>query len=92
MKWSSFSIQTPSANAKSMQTQDMLRQVQYRLARQGMIELDFWLSPLILALKDNNADVLQAANLLLALEAPVLLDMQLGKIDIPKELQPWLKA
>ncbi|OIQ01337.1 MAG: hypothetical protein AUK35_00180 [Zetaproteobacteria bacterium CG2_30_46_52] len=75
-----------------MQTQDMLRQVQYRLARQGMIELDFWLSPLILALKDNNADVLQAANLLLALEAPVLLDMQLGKIDIPKELQPWLKA
>lgn len=75
-----------------MPTQDLLRQLQYRLARQGMIELDYWLSPLIAALQENNTQVLQAAQLLLALEAPDLLDMQMGKLNIPKELQPWLKV
>lgn len=67
------------------------RKLQYRLNRQGMLELDIWLTPLLTALKNNDERVLKAAVLLLNYELPVLLDMLSGKIDIPKELQAWLK-
>lgn len=74
------------------QLSDVLyRKLQYRLNRQGMLELDVWLTPLLTALKNDDKRVLKAALLLLNDEPPVLMDMLSGKIDIPEELQPWLK-
>lgn len=67
-----------------------LRKLQYRLKRQGMLELDVWLSGLNSALASGNQGVLQSVEQLLSLEVPTLLAMQSGREPIPKELQPWL--
>ena len=67
-----------------------LRQLQYRLKRQGMLELDSWLSPLGQALLPQDEKVLDSIANLLKQEVPELLAMQAGKKKIPKELEPWL--
>lgn len=67
-----------------------LRQLQYRLKRQGMLELDVWLLPLQEALATKDEQLLTSIKTLLNREVPELLAMQSGQQKIPKELQPWL--
>jgi len=66
------------------------RQLQYRLKRQGMLELDAWLAPLQNALASQDKEILNSITNLLKQEVPDLLAMQTGQKEIPKELQPWL--
>ncbi len=66
------------------------RQLQYRLKRQGMAELDVWLSPLQDALATHDKQLLDSVKTLLTQEVPELLAMQSGQQEVPKELQPWL--
>jgi len=70
----------------------MLRRLQYRLQRQGMLELDVWLSPLSLALHQRDERVVQAVERLMMCEVPELLAMQAGKEAVPEELKPWLNS
>ena len=67
-----------------------LRKLQYRLKRQGMLELDAWLSPLQQAMLTQDKSILTSITLLLEQEVPELLAMQSGKKNIPQELKPWL--
>ncbi len=71
---------------------EKIRRLSYRLQRQGMLELDAWLSPLILALKSGTPDILDAIETLLQKEVPELQAMQTGKKAVPEELKPWLKG
>jgi len=68
----------------------LIRQLRYRLQRQGMLELDAWLLPLQGALQNNHPRVITAIEYLLSCEVPDLLAMQTGKQEIPEELKPWL--
>ena len=70
----------------------LMRQLQYRLRRQGMLELDAWLAPLFLAVNTGQADVLAATKEILMYEVPDLLAMQSGALAIPEALKPWLKS
>ncbi|MDX8382303.1 MAG: succinate dehydrogenase assembly factor 2 [Ghiorsea sp.] len=70
--------------------EQQLRCLQYRLKRQGMLELDVWLSPLQDALTSNNEDLLACVESLLNMEVPELIAMQKGQTPIPKELNTWL--
>ena len=69
----------------------LIRRLQYRLQRQGMLELDAWLSPLLTAVDTKDMLVLTATKELLTYEVPDLLAMQAGSLAIPKVLEPWLK-
>jgi succinate dehydrogenase flavin-adding protein (antitoxin of CptAB toxin-antitoxin module) len=71
--------------------EQLMRQLQYRLRRQGMLELDAWLAPLLLAINTGDADVLAATKEILMYEVPDLLALQAGSQDIPEALKPWLK-
>jgi len=76
---------------RNSETED-IRRLQYRLQRQGMLELDAWLAPLLTALETKNSDVLVAIKKILTYEVPDLLAMQTGSLSIPKALEPWLKS
>jgi len=66
-----------------------VRRLRYRLNRQGMLELDAWLSPLLQV--DFKADgVMDAMNLLLQCEPPELQAMMHGEKDLPECLKSWL--
>ena len=67
-----------------------LRSLQYRLQRQGMLELDVWLSGLKSALQSHDKQVIASVERLLQMEVPDLLAMQTGQKPVPKELKPWL--
>ncbi len=68
-----------------------LRQLCYRLRRQGMLELDAWLEPLASRLMQGDEPVLAAAaNELLAMEPPQLLALMHGEQPLPAVLVPWL--
>lgn len=68
-----------------------LRQLCYRLRRQGMLELDAWLEPLVKSLADERDPALvEAARSLLDEEPPNLLAMMHGDRRIPEPLLPWL--
>ncbi len=69
-----------------------IRRLQYRLQRQGMLELDAWLAPLTLAVAQNEPAITRAVEQLLNYEAPDLQAMQAGTIHIPEVLKPWLKS
>ena len=69
---------------------EILRRLQYRLRRQGMLELDVWLSPLQDALASSDEHLLASIERLLMSEVPDLVAMQSGKKIIPQELKPWL--
>ena len=66
-----------------------IRRMRYRLNRQGMLELDAWLSPLLDA-DTSDAKVVAAIEMLLQCEAPQLQMMMMGKIEIPEALEEWL--
>jgi len=66
-----------------------IRRMRYRLNRQGMLELDAWLSHLQEA--DLEVDgVVAAIDALIQLEAPELQAMMHGQMTIPACLKPWL--
>jgi len=67
-----------------------MRRMRYRLNRQGMLELDAWLAPLLQA-DFSDAAVVEAVNALLDAEPPELQAMMLGDVPIPDALRPWLK-
>lgn len=68
----------------------LIRRLQYRLKRQGMLELDVWLSPLHQALARQDVKLTQSIEEILLCEVPELLAMQTGQQSIPEELKPWL--
>ena len=68
-----------------------VRRLRYRLKRQGMLELDAWLSGLDDALLCHDADVISAMNDMLSCEVPVLLEMMHGDMPIPDILRIYLK-
>jgi len=76
--------------------QMLVRRLQYRLQRQGMLELDTWMTPLLDVLQSDAApcdkSILEAIDALIQCEAPELLAMQAGIKPIPKALEPWIKS
>ncbi len=68
-----------------------IRKLRYRLKRQGMLELDTWLSCLEPVLKNNNEAFSHALNRLMDSESDDLLAMMRGHCSIPEALRPWLE-
>jgi succinate dehydrogenase flavin-adding protein (antitoxin of CptAB toxin-antitoxin module) len=67
-----------------------IRKLKHRLQRQGTLELQLWLAPLIQALESHDENVIGLVEQILIWEVPELIAMQTGQKPIPKELQPWL--
>ncbi|MDX8408155.1 MAG: succinate dehydrogenase assembly factor 2 [Mariprofundaceae bacterium] len=66
-----------------------MRRMRYRLNRQGMLELDAWLAP-ILKVDFDDPEIVDAVQLLLDCEAPELQRMMHGELSVPDILKPWL--
>ena len=75
----------------TIDTSVQIRRLCYRLRRQGMLELDAWLEPLVrrLAAGDDPA-LAAAASRLLAQDTPELLALMHGERELPAALTPWL--
>ena len=69
----------------------MLRRLRYRLKRQGMAELDTWLSGLEGPLRQGGDELARAVEDLLVLEPPELLAMMRGERPLAQILRPWLE-
>ncbi len=67
-----------------------VRRLRYRLNRQGMLELDAWLAPLLQADFTDDA-VLAAVEQLLACEPPQLQAMMQGQCALPAPLHGMLR-
>jgi succinate dehydrogenase flavin-adding protein (antitoxin of CptAB toxin-antitoxin module) len=72
--------------------QDDVRRLRYRLKRQGMLELDVWLSKLEVALQTHDVEVTKAVSLLLSYEIPDLQACMHGDKAIPYCLNTWLRS
>jgi succinate dehydrogenase flavin-adding protein (antitoxin of CptAB toxin-antitoxin module) len=68
-----------------------MRRMRYRLNRQGMLELDAWLAPLLRA-DFTNPDTAASIQSLLTCEAPDLQRMMHGDLPLPNGLEGWLKC
>ena len=68
-----------------------VRRLRYRLQRQGMLELDVWLSRLEPAISSEDREVLAAMNQLLRCEPPELQAMMCGDKLLPEILRKWLE-
>jgi len=68
-----------------------IRRMRYRLNRQGMLELDTWLAPLLQA-DFTDSEVVDALEILLQCEAPELQAMMQGETALPKVLERWLSC
>ncbi len=67
-----------------------IRKLRYRLKRQGMLELDTWLSHLEPVLAHDNKALNSALAQLMDCEPDQLLAMMQGRSSIPEALRPWL--
>jgi len=67
-----------------------IRKLRYRLKRQGMLELDTWLSRLEPALENHDKELSNALDQLLNCEPDELLAMMRGRCSVPEALRPWL--
>ncbi len=67
-----------------------LRRLRFRLRRQGMAELDAWLSALEAPMRQADAAFLRAVEQLLSREPPELLAMMRGEAELPERLRPCL--
>ena len=74
-----------------MVNESEIRKLRYRLNRQGMLELDAWLSPLERVLSDIDEGTLAQVKELIAADTPALLAMMHGESDLPELLRPWLE-
>jgi len=70
-------------------TEIAIRRLRYRMNRQGMLELDAWLNPLLQA-DFQNSEVMKAVQMLLQCEPPDLQAMMHGEKDVPECLKTWL--
>jgi len=66
-----------------------VRRLRYRLNRQGMLELDAWLTPLLHADMDNT-EMVSAIEILLNFEPPDLQAIMLGELSAPEGLEKLL--
>lgn len=66
-----------------------MRRLRYRLNRQGMLELDAWLAPLLHADMEN-PELVAEIELLLDCEPPELQAMMLGESPLPVGLEVFL--
>jgi len=67
-----------------------IRKLRYRLKRQGMLELDTWLSHLEPALESYDEELNNALEQLMDSGQDDLLAMMQGRCSIPEVLRPWL--
>ncbi len=72
-----------------MQLDARVRRLRYRLNRQGMLELDAWLAPLLHEDMDN-PEFVSAVEMLLNCEPPELQAMMLGELPVPAGLEVFL--
>ncbi len=68
-----------------------IRALRYRLKRQGMLELDVWLSKLDIVLESEGVEEIEAIKILIREEAPVLQAMMRGEKEVPECLEVWLR-
>jgi len=68
-----------------------IRRMRYRLNRQGMLELDAWLTPLLEA-DFSQSEVVEAVEILLQYEPPELQAMMIGETAMPEILEKWLSC
>jgi len=68
-----------------------IRKLRYRLKRQGMLELDVWLSRLEPALEIGDAELNASLMRFMQCESVELLAMMQGNQPIPELLRPWLE-
>ncbi len=66
------------------------RKLRYRLKRQGMLELDTWLSRLEPVLGNHDEEFSSALEELLNCEPDELLAMMQGRCSVPEALRSWL--
>jgi succinate dehydrogenase flavin-adding protein (antitoxin of CptAB toxin-antitoxin module) len=66
-----------------------VRRLRYRLNRQGMLELDAWLAPLLHAGMDD-PEMVSAIEVLLNCEPPELQAIMLGELPVPEGLENFL--
>ncbi len=71
-------------------TEVNIRKLRYRLKRQGMLELDTWLSCLEPVLGNHDEEFSSALDGLLNCEQDELLAMMQGRCSVPEALRPWL--
>jgi len=67
-----------------------IRKLHYRLKRQGMLELDTWLSRLEPALEKHDEELGIALTQLVDCEPEELLAMMQGSQPVPEVLRAWL--
>ncbi len=67
-----------------------IRKLRYRLKRQGMLELDTWLSRLEPTLEKHDEELSFAMVKLMNCEPTELLAMMQGNQPVPELLRPWL--
>jgi len=67
-----------------------IRKLRYRLKRQGMLELDTWLSRLEPALEGGDAELNIALAQFVDYEPEKLLAMMQDNQPVPELLRPWL--
>lgn len=67
-----------------------IRKLRYRLKRQGMLELDTWLSHLEPVLESHDGELGRALGQLLNHEPDELMAMMRGRRSVPETLRPWL--
>jgi len=80
------------SNAFDMENIEInIRKLRYRLKRQGLLELDVWLSQLEPVLDNGDAEPGRALAQLMDCESEELLAMMQGDQSIPEELRPWLE-
>lgn len=72
-------------------SEERIRQLEFRLQRLGMLELEVWLAPLLSGIRTGNAEFIAAVEELLDNETPTLTAMQQGEIPLPTALEKWLK-
>jgi len=72
------------------ETEINIRKLRYRLKRQGMLELDTWLSRLEPALEYRDEDLNIALTQFMRCEPTELLAMMQGRHPVPEALHPWL--
>lgn len=68
-----------------------VRQLRYRMRRQGMLELDEWLAPLEKALDSGDGEVISQIEAMVATDTPELLAMMHGEVPLPEGIRPWLE-
>jgi len=68
-----------------------IRKIRYRLKRQGMLELDVWLSRLEPALKSGETGIEREIMQLIECEIPELTAMMHGERPVPRVLRSWLE-